>query len=78
MIQFWTFFPGPTQLERSLRKKDAIWIACDLDQEYVAASVFRFFDEPFGDAQYEAYLILKKSDQLPLDVSRLIHQPALF
>ena len=71
-------FSGSNTTGEVAEKKGRKWIACDLDQEYVAASVFRFFDEPFGDAQYEAYLMLKNSDQLPLDVSRLIHQPALF
>ena len=59
-------------------EKGRKWISCDLDREYVAASVFRFFDEPFGDAQYQAYQMLKSGDQLPLDISRLIHQPVLF
>ena len=71
-------FAGSNTTGEMAEKKGRKWIACDLDREYLAASVFRFLDEPLSEAQHDVYQSLKDDGQLPLNVSRLIHQPVLF
>lgn len=42
------------------------WIVCDLDQQYLAASAFRFFEEPFTELHDTIYDRLVKDVDLPV------------
>ncbi len=53
------------------------WISCDLDRTYVAASAFRFFEEPIKEKHKIIYSNLLNSNNLPINLPGK-HQLLLF
>lgn len=51
------------------------WLACDLDQQYLAASAFRFFEEPFTEFHDQMYSRLIHDADLPVQLlGNVIHR----
>ncbi|MFQ5751170.1 MAG: DNA-methyltransferase [bacterium] len=70
-------FAGSNTTGEAAEKKGRCWIACELDKDYLVASVFRFFEEPIRKIHEEAFRKLSSDKELPLDLTTLIQQQEL-
>ncbi len=71
-------FAGSNTTGFVAEQKGRRWIACELDQEYLAASIFRFFDGPFNGIHEVTFKKLLQSNAEIINLQDIINQPSLF
>ncbi|MFO8010242.1 MAG: site-specific DNA-methyltransferase [Dehalococcoidia bacterium] len=72
------FFAGSNATGEAAEMLQRNWISCDLDQQYLAASAFRFFEEPYSELHDSIYNRLVYDVELPVQLLGNVMHPTFF